>query len=96
MMRSTVDGRRRGVQRAEDQVAGLRGLDGDGHRLEVAHLADEHDVGVLAQRRAQRVLERRRCASPTWRWLIRHFLFSWTNSIGSSMVMMWSLRLRLM
>ena len=48
------------MQRAEDEVTGFRGLDGDGHRLEVAHLADQHDVGVLAQRRAQRVAERRR------------------------------------
>ncbi len=42
-----------GVQGREDQVAGLggeqRGLD----RLVVAHLADQDDVGVLAQRRAQ-------------------------------------------
>ena len=54
--------RRVGVQRAERQVAGLgdpqRRLD----RLEVAHLADEHDVGVLAQRRAQRVREAVRVA----------------------------------
>ena len=38
-----------GVQRGEDEVTGL----GDGERepdgLEVAHLADEEDVGVLAQ-----------------------------------------------
>ena len=47
-----------GVQRREHEVAGL----GDGqrelHRLGVAHLADEHDVGVLAERRPQRPLER--------------------------------------
>ena len=55
-----VDRRRRGrrVQRAEHEVAGLRRLDGDRHRLEIAHLADEHDVRIFAQRRAQRVLER--------------------------------------
>ena len=29
---------------------------------------------------------------PTSRWLMRQFLLSWTNSIGSSTVMMWSLR----
>jgi hypothetical protein len=54
-----VDGARRGagVERAEDEVPRLRRLDGDGHGLEVAHLADEHHVGVLAQRRAQGVLE---------------------------------------
>ena len=55
-----VDGGRRGrrVQRAEHEVAGLGGLDRDRDRLEVAHLADQHDVRILAQRRAQRVLER--------------------------------------
>ena len=57
MIRSTVDAAGGRVQRAEHQVAGLGGLDGDRDRLEVAHLADQHDVGVLAQRRAQRVLE---------------------------------------
>ena len=48
------------VQRAEHEVAGL----GRGHRgrdrLEVAHLADEDHVGVLAQRAAQALGERRR------------------------------------
>ena len=55
-----VDRRRRGrrVQRAEHEVAGLGRLDGDGDRLEIAQLADQDDVRVLAQRRAQRVLER--------------------------------------
>ena len=55
MMRLIVCTRRVGVQRREGQVAGLgdgqRGLD----RLEVAHLADQHDVRILAQD----VLERR-------------------------------------
>ncbi len=41
-----------------------------------------------------------RLNDPVWvytsRWLTRHFLFSWTNSIGSSIVMMWSLRVSLM
>ena len=32
----------------------------------------------------------------TSRWFSRHFLFSWTNSIGSSIVMMWSVRVSLM
>ena len=49
--------RRRRVERAEDEVAGLRRLDRDRDRLEVAHLADEDDVRILAQRRAERVLE---------------------------------------
>ena len=76
------------------EVAGLgrgeRGLD----RLEVAHLADEDDVGVLAQRGAQRVREasacrrRSRAGSRSSGWSrIR-------NSIGSSIVMMWQVRLR--
>ena len=55
-----VDGLRRvlGVQGGEDQVAGLGGgqrhLDG----LEVAHLADQDDVGVLAQHVLERLGER--------------------------------------
>ena len=51
-------GRRGGVQRPEDQVAGLRGLDCDGHRLEVPHLADHDDIGILPQRRPEGGLER--------------------------------------
>ena len=47
-----------GVQGGEDEVAGL----GDGQRgrdaLEVAHLADEQDVGVLTKSRAQCAVER--------------------------------------
>ena len=46
-----------GVQRREHQVAGERRLDGDVRRLPVADLADEHDVGVLAEDRAQRARE---------------------------------------
>ena len=34
-------------------MAGLGGFDGDLHRLEVAHFADEDDVGVFAQGCAQ-------------------------------------------
>ena len=53
MMRSTVCARVLRVQRGEHEVAGLgrgqRGRD----RLEVAHLADEDHVGVLAQRGLQ-------------------------------------------
>src|SRR6058998_2117908 len=33
--------------------------------------------------------------TPTCRWVMMHFLFSCTNSIGSSIVMMWSERVRL-
>ena len=53
MMRSIVCGGVLRVQRREHEVAGLgrgqRGRD----RLEVAHLADEDHVGVLAQRGLQ-------------------------------------------
>ena len=53
-------GRVERVQRREHEVAGLgreqRRLD----RLEVAHFADQDDVGILAQRAAQRLRERLR------------------------------------
>ena len=48
------------VQRAEHEVAGLGRREGGRDRLEVAHLADEDHVGVLAQRRAQALGEVRR------------------------------------
>ena len=41
------------VQRGQDEVAGQRGLDGDPGRLDVADLADQDHVGVLAQDRLQ-------------------------------------------
>ncbi len=43
-----------GVQRRQHQVAGLGGQDRRFDGLEVAHLTDQDDVGVLAQRGAQR------------------------------------------
>ncbi len=49
--------RARGVQGAEHQVPGLRGGDRRGDRLEVAHLAEEDHVRVLAQRAAHRLGE---------------------------------------
>ena len=57
-----VDRRRRAlrVQRAEDEVAGLRGGERGRDRLEVAHLADEDHVRVLAERGLQRFGEARR------------------------------------
>ena len=48
------------VQRREHEVSGLGGEQRRFDRFEVAHLADEDDVGILAQRAAQRVRERRR------------------------------------
>ena len=47
-----------GVQRREHEVAGLRRGQRGRDRLEVAHLTDEDDVGVLAQHVLQRVGER--------------------------------------
>ena len=38
-----------GMQGRQEQVAGLRGLDGDLRRFLVANLADHDDVGVLTQ-----------------------------------------------
>ena len=49
-----------GVQRREDEVAGLGRRERGRDRLEVAHLADEDHVGVLAQRGPERLGERRR------------------------------------
>ena len=42
------------MQRGQNEMAGERRLDGDLRRLEVPNLSDEHDVGILAQERAQR------------------------------------------
>ena len=75
------------VQRREHEVAGLgreqRRLD----RLEVAHFADQDDVGVLPQRAAQRVGERLRVDEIS-RWLTIDWLSRCRYSIGSSTVMM--------
>ena len=49
--------RRVGVQRRERQVPGLGDAQRRLDRLEVAHLADEDDVGVFAEGGAQRVRE---------------------------------------
>ena len=77
-----------GVQRGEDEVAGLgrgeRGRDG----LEVAHLTDEDDVGVLAQHVLAARLANECVSSPTSRWLTIARLCWCRNSIGSSTVMM--------
>jgi hypothetical protein len=72
-------------------VLGRGQRDGDG--LEVAHLADQDDVGVLAQHVLERAGERPGVL-PTSRWLTMHFWWRCRNSIGSSTVMMCSRRLR--
>ena len=81
-----------GVQRREDEVAGLgrgqRGRD----RLEVAHLADEDHVGVLAQRGAERRSANDVASEPISRWLTMHRRCQCRNSIGSSIVRMCSER----
>ena len=43
-----------GVQRGENQVAGFGGEQGGGNGFEVAHFADEDDVGVLTKCGAER------------------------------------------
>ena len=55
-------GGRAGVQGAEHQVAGLGGGQRQADGLQVAHFADQDDVRVLAQRRAQRLAEAERVA----------------------------------
>ena len=47
------------VQRGEHEVAGLGGRQRGGDGLQVAHLADHDDVGVLPQHVGQRLAERR-------------------------------------
>jgi hypothetical protein len=46
------------VQGSEDEVAGLGHGERDLDRLDVAHLTDEQDVGVLSEGGAQRPVER--------------------------------------
>jgi hypothetical protein len=53
-------GRRRGVQRAEHQVAGFGRRQRQADGFQVAHFADQDDVRVFAQRRAQGVGEGQR------------------------------------
>jgi hypothetical protein len=54
------------VQRAEDQVAGERGLGGELGGFGVANFADHQDVGVLPQQRAQGVAKVKPAFSLTW------------------------------
>ncbi len=51
-------GRVVGVQRAEDEVAGQRGLHGDFGRLQVANLTHQDPVGILPQDGPQAIRKR--------------------------------------
>src|SRR5258708_19087691 len=53
-----------GVQSREDEMAGFRGGQSDRKRLQVAHLADQDHIGILAQGSAERGGARRSVASP--------------------------------
>ncbi len=46
-----------GVQRAENQMSCLGGFEGDADGFDIAHFADEHDIGIFAQGGPQRALE---------------------------------------
>src|SRR5580704_1017454 len=52
-------GRVQSVQGGQNQVAGFGGENRGGNGFQVAHFADQHDVGVLTQSSAQRGGERR-------------------------------------
>jgi len=80
-----------GMHGAEHQVAGLGRVQSGHEGFGVAHLADQHDVGVLAHEVLERLLEVF-TSTPTSRWLISAFLSVKRYSIGSSMVTMWQAR----
>jgi len=48
-----------GVEGRKDEVAGFGHRQGDLNRVDVAHLADEEDIGVLAEGGSQSSVERR-------------------------------------
>jgi len=89
MSRSTVEWALWCASVPKTSVAGLGGFERDAHRFEVAHFADQHDVRVFAQGGAQRALETVGVRM-NFALVDEAFLFGCTNSIGSSMVMMWS------
>ena len=53
----------RGMDGGHDEVAGLRGAQGQAHGFGVAHLAYHQHVGIFAERVKERLLEARRVAS---------------------------------
>ena len=78
------------VQRREDEVARLGRRDRGLHRLPVAHLADHDDVGVLPHHVLQGLVEARACRSTTSRCETAALPSAKRNSIGSSIVTMWT------
>src|SRR4029453_18063449 len=56
----TIDGlgRARSMQRAEDDMTGFRGSQSELNGFQVAHFADQNDIGVFTQSGPQRVGER--------------------------------------
>ena len=77
------------VQRGQDQVPGLGGLDRGANRLGVAHLPDQDHVGVLAERGAQRRQEVLGVVADLT-LVDRRDLVACRTSIGSSIVTMWT------
>ena len=63
----TIDGlgRARSMQRAEDDMTGFRGSQSELNGFQVAHFADQNDIGIFTQRGPQRVGEMIACAAPT-------------------------------
>ena len=55
-------GRGTRMHRREHEVTGFRGREREPDRLEIAHLSNEHNVRILAQRRPQRRAEAERVA----------------------------------
>ena len=86
-IRDTVDAASVVCTRREHQVAGLGRRQRNPHRLGIAHLADDDDVGRLAQRGAQRGREVGRVDADLH--LLDDAAVCWCSySIGSSMVTM--------
>ena len=88
-------GGRAGMKGADDQVARLRGGQGQAHGLMVAHLAHHDDIRVLAQGASERVGEAERVrAHPT---LVDHGEFALVEVLdgvldGDDVLLRWSFR----
>jgi len=67
---------------AEHEMSPFRRRSAPGDRFQIAHLADQDDVRILAAARCARRWRTTALWGPTSRWLIRHFFDSCTNSIG--------------